>query len=447
MRKILAVLIVFFFTPSFLGLPAIANPFRGTAEAQEYGPPPPPSGSGYGPPPRDYGPPPDYGRGQSYPPPGDSGDYGSARLLSPEQLDNLLAPVALYPDPLLAHILVAATFVDQIEDAARWMRAHNDPNGIDSQPWDVSVKAVAHYPSVLYMMTDRIDWTTALGQAYVNQSTDVMASVQHLRAMAYSAGTLRTTPPYEKVVYEPDYIRIEPYQPDYIYVPAYDPAVVFVAPAFFAAPLISFGPPFPIGPFLIFNFDFRARRIINVTNIFINIRINREVIRRRVNINVLNRFTSVHRNVRFDNLARGNWNDRGNTARRDLNNPRIDPRQRSFDQRALREDRSRLAREGRMPQSSFRDNRSFDPRSNDDRQRFSRAPLPQQPPRDFRQPPQNSFRDNRSFGSRGNMLGRFGPAAAPPAPRPTREPEASRSQRERGAERPRGAQQMPGSRL
>src|SRR5712691_6990909 len=118
MRKILVVLIVFFFTPSFLGLPAIANPFRGTAEAQEYGPPPPPPGSGYGPPPRDYGPPPDYGRGQSYPPPGDSGDYGSARLLSPEQLDNLLAPVALYPDPLLAHILVAATFVDQIEDAA-----------------------------------------------------------------------------------------------------------------------------------------------------------------------------------------------------------------------------------------------------------------------------------------------------------------------------------------
>jgi hypothetical protein len=335
------------------------------------------------------------------------------------------------------------------------------------------------------MMTDRIDWTTALGQAYVNQSTDVMASVQHLRAMAYSAGTLRTTPPYDRVVYEPGYIRIEPYQPDYIYVPAYDPAVVFVAPAFFAAPVISFGPSFPIGAFLIFNFDFRRRRIINVNNIFINIRINRQVVRRRVNINVLNRFTSVHRNVRFDNLARGNWNDRGNTARRDLNNPRIDPRQRSFDQRALREDRSRLAREGRTPQSSFRDNRGFDPRSNDNRERFSRAPLPQQPLRDFRQPPQSSFRDNRSFdprsndnrerfshaplpqqplrdfrqppqGSfrdnrsfdpRGNMHGRFGPAAAPAVSRPAREPEASRLQRERGAERPRGAQQMPGNRL
>ncbi|MEJ2646734.1 MAG: DUF3300 domain-containing protein, partial [Gammaproteobacteria bacterium] len=100
-----------------------------------------------------------------------------------EQLDNLLAPIALYPDPLLAQVLVAATFVDQIDEAARWVRSYGQ-NGVDDQPWDVSVRAVAHYPSVLNMMDDNLDWTTAVGQTYVSQSTDVMASIQRLRAMA-----------------------------------------------------------------------------------------------------------------------------------------------------------------------------------------------------------------------------------------------------------------------
>ncbi|MGA2436405.1 MAG: DUF3300 domain-containing protein, partial [Bryobacteraceae bacterium] len=103
-------------------------------------------------------------------------------FFSPDQLDNLAAPVALYPDPLLAQVLLAATFPDQIDEAARFVRANPDPYAIDSQYWDVSVKAVAHYPTVLYMMADKLDWTTALGQAYANQSADVMASVQRLRA-------------------------------------------------------------------------------------------------------------------------------------------------------------------------------------------------------------------------------------------------------------------------
>ena len=100
-----------------------------------------------------------------------------SELFSADQLDNLLAPIALYPDPLLAQVLPASTFVDQIDKASRWLRANNDPNSIDEAPWDVSVKAVAHYPAVLYMMADKIDWTTSLGQAYVNQSTDVMSSI------------------------------------------------------------------------------------------------------------------------------------------------------------------------------------------------------------------------------------------------------------------------------
>jgi hypothetical protein len=79
-----------------------------------------------------------------------------------DQLDNMLASIALYPDPLLAQVLVSATFVDQIDQAARWVRAYGQ-NGIDDQPWDVSVRAVAHYPSVLYMMDDNLDWTAAVG--------------------------------------------------------------------------------------------------------------------------------------------------------------------------------------------------------------------------------------------------------------------------------------------
>src|ERR1017187_1363512 len=85
---------------------------------------------------------------------------------SPDQLDNLLSPIALYPDPLLAQVLVAATFPDQVEEAARYVRSSGQ-NGIDDQTWDVSVKAVAHYPTVIGMMADKVDWTTSLGQAYV----------------------------------------------------------------------------------------------------------------------------------------------------------------------------------------------------------------------------------------------------------------------------------------
>src|ERR1700730_14782324 len=144
---------------------------------------------------------------------------------SPEQLDNLLSPVALYPDPLLAQLLVAATFPDQVEEAARWVRGRGQA-GIDAQNWDISVKAVAHYPSVIEMMADKIDWTTSLGQAYVNQSTDISSSVQRLRHMARNVGNLETTPQQE-VLENNDYIAFDAAQPQVIYVPVYDPAVFY----------------------------------------------------------------------------------------------------------------------------------------------------------------------------------------------------------------------------
>ncbi|HYL93154.1 MAG TPA: DUF3300 domain-containing protein, partial [Alphaproteobacteria bacterium] len=138
--------------------------------------------------------------------PQDQDNQGYVQFSS-EQLENLVAPIALYPDPLLSQVLVAATFVDDVDEAARWVRA-NGPNGIDDQPWDVSVKAVAHYPTVIEMMADKIDWTTSLGQAYVNQSTDVMIAVQHLRHMAHDVGNLESTPQQEVNV-DGDYIYID----------------------------------------------------------------------------------------------------------------------------------------------------------------------------------------------------------------------------------------------
>ncbi len=146
---------------------------------------------------------------------------------SPEQLDNLLAPIALYPDPLLAQILLAATFPDQVDEAARFCRADANPDDLDTQPWDVSVKAVAHYPTVLFMMADGLDWTTALGQAYVNQTDDVMASVQRLRQEARNAGNLVSTPQQDVEV---DDINIEiwPAQPQSCNLPIYDSSMFFI---------------------------------------------------------------------------------------------------------------------------------------------------------------------------------------------------------------------------
>lgn len=245
---------------------------------------------------------------------------------SPEQLDNLLAPIALYPDPLLAQVLLAATFADQIDEAARYVRAYGQ-GGIDDQPWDVSVKAVAHYPSVLYMMADKLDWTTALGQAYVNQSTDVMASVQRLRSMAQSQGNLITTPQQEVVV-EGGNIEIWPAEPQYIYVPVYNPYNVYYQPWPGFGPLfVTFGVGFLIGAWLNYGCDWgyhriyytgwqgggwiaRSRPYIHINNVYVNdryrnVNVNRAILGRNVNYYNLNRYNSVHRDVKFDNHVRG----------------------------------------------------------------------------------------------------------------------------------------------
>src|SRR5262245_47939913 len=146
----------------------------------------------------------------------------TANLFSANELDNLFAPIALYPDPLLAQMLPAATFVDQISQAAQWLRTNNNTAQIDNQPWDVSVKSIAHYPDVLYKMSGQMDWTTALGWAYLNQSADVTASIQRLRSQANNAGTLVSTP-QQSVIPDNGGIAIVPAEPSVIYVPSYDP--------------------------------------------------------------------------------------------------------------------------------------------------------------------------------------------------------------------------------
>ena len=247
---------------------------------------------------------------------------------SPEQLDNLLAPVALYPDPLLAQVLVAATFVDEIDEAARWVRAEGQ-NGIDDQPWDVSVKAVAHYPAVLYMMDSKLNWTTAVGQAYVNQSTDVMTSVQRLRSMAYAQGNLPSTPE-QQVIVEGGYYQIVPVQPQYVFVPTYDPTIVFFRPAYVRGVWLPgaffFGAGILIGVWLNRDCDWREHRVyyhgwegggwvercrpyVHVTNVYVNnnyrtVIVNRTVVNRTVNITRINNYNSIHREVNFDNHVR-----------------------------------------------------------------------------------------------------------------------------------------------
>jgi hypothetical protein len=174
---------------------------------------------------------------------------------TPEQLDQMLAPIALYPDPLIALILPASTVPSDVSLAAQYVAANGDPSGIDSQSWDPSVKGLAHYPDVLKWMNDNLDWTRALGAAFAMQQSDVMQSIQQLRAKARAAGTLVDTP-QQQVDTEGDDIRVVPTQPDTIYVPEYDPDVVYGdVPDGYAGPFVTFGVGYPVGAWLGFECD------------------------------------------------------------------------------------------------------------------------------------------------------------------------------------------------
>jgi Protein of unknown function (DUF3300) len=168
---------------------------------------------------------------------------------SPEELDKLVTRIALYPDPLLAQLLAAATYPDQIQDAAKWADQHHYLSGDelahaiteDHLQWDASVQAMLPFPSVLDMMANDMNWTSELGNAFLAQQQDVMDAVQRDRKKARDYGYLRSNS--QIIVSGGPYIAIDPVNPAFICVPAYDPLIVFAAPrpGFFIGGAIGFG--------------------------------------------------------------------------------------------------------------------------------------------------------------------------------------------------------------
>jgi hypothetical protein len=193
--------------------------------------------------------------------------------LPPDQLNKLVAPIALYPDALVAQILAASAYPTQIVVANRMAQENPGLKGrdlaeeVDRQDWDPSVKSLVEFPSVLANLDRNLSWTSELGAAYQNQPDDVMHAIQDMRHKAYDSGNLRSTP--QERVYEqgPD-VDIQPTDPNVVYVPTYNPAYVYgypvgLWPGFYpwwgvGGPYISFGIGFPIAPFFGFGWGWRG---------------------------------------------------------------------------------------------------------------------------------------------------------------------------------------------
>jgi len=165
-----------------------------------------------------------------------------------EELDQMLAPIALYPDSLLVQILMASTYPLEIVEAARWAKANPSLKGdpltaaLEKQNWDPSVKSLINFPSVLAMMNDKLDWTQKLGDAFLSQEKGVMDTVQKLRAKAQAQGSLKSTD-QQKITTQAQTIVIEPASPQVVYVPAYTPAVVYGPWMYPAYPPYPYYPP------------------------------------------------------------------------------------------------------------------------------------------------------------------------------------------------------------
>jgi hypothetical protein len=195
--------------------------------------------------------------------------------LPPDQLNKLVAPIALYPDALVAQILAASAYPTQIVVANRMaqenpgLKGHDLAEEVDRQDWDPSVKSLVEFPSVLANLDKNLSWTSELGAAYQNQPDDVMHAIQNMRHKAYDAGNLRSTP-QERVYEQGQDVDIQPTDPNVVYVPTYNPAYVYgypvgLWPGFypwwgvgFGGPYISFGIGFPIAPFFGFGWGWRG---------------------------------------------------------------------------------------------------------------------------------------------------------------------------------------------
>jgi len=213
-----------------------------------------------------------------------------------QELDQMLAPIALYPDSLLSQILMASTYPLEVVEAARWSRANpglkgeEAVNAVEQRDWDASVKSLAAFPQVLSMMDQQLEWTARLGDVFIAQEPQVMETVQSMRQKAYAAGNLRSTE-QAYVVQQGDSFAIEPATPEVVYVPYYDPRVAYGSwwwpayPPVYWAPWPGYYayPGYPAGfawgggirvgaGFFFSSCDWRARHVtvVNVTNVFVN---------------------------------------------------------------------------------------------------------------------------------------------------------------------------------
>src|SRR5690242_3823187 len=219
----------------------------------------------------------------------------TAAATQPE-LDQMLAPIALYPDSLLSQILMASTYPLEVVEAARWSRANpgfkgeDAVNAVEQRDWDPSVKSLAAFPQVLAMMDQQIEWTARLGDVFIAQEPQVMETVQNLRQRAYEAGNLRSTE-QASVIQQGEAYAIEPVSPEVVYVPYYDPRVVYGSwwwpayppvywapwPGYYAypgyVPGFAWGVGITVGTGFFFSHcDWRQRRVtvVNVTNVVVN---------------------------------------------------------------------------------------------------------------------------------------------------------------------------------
>jgi hypothetical protein len=161
-------------------------------------------------------------------------EAAKAQTFKTEELDQMLAPIALYPDDLLSNVLMASTYPLEVVQAARWraepantkLQGDALAKALEAQSWDPSVKSLVQFPDVLQTMSEKLEWTQKLGDAFLAQQDDVMDRIQFLRKKAEAAGNLKTNS-QQKVAKQDDYIVIEPASPDVVYVPVYQPTVVY----------------------------------------------------------------------------------------------------------------------------------------------------------------------------------------------------------------------------
>ncbi len=181
-------------------------------------------------------------------PTGASGQDETKKVFKQEELDQMLAPIALYPDSLLVQVLMATTYPIEIVQADRFAKKNKDLKGdklleaAKNEDWDPTVKSLLQFPEVLAMMSDKLDWTTKMGDAFLAQQKDVMDSVQRLRKKAQESGNLKTTQ-QQIVIVEKETVIIQPANPQVIYVPSYSPTVVYGTWAYPAYPPYPYYPP------------------------------------------------------------------------------------------------------------------------------------------------------------------------------------------------------------